>query len=206
MVLVKINAFGSFRSMNTILLHVRGALIAVVALALSAGLAFAAHPSATTFSLDSSVSSQAAGHEASSGADQDVEVDETTGGDADAKEAGEVDEVDDVGGPTDGTTDQAAGGATGQTTGQDPTIDTASTNCLTDPTTLTVEALAAMSHGSIVCWAAHQTTWPAEFQNHGAWVSSWAHMGKGTVAVAAKATTKAHGTKAHKGKGHKATI
>jgi hypothetical protein len=52
-------------------------------------------------------------------------------------------------------------------------------NCLTDPTGLTEEELAAMSHGSIVCWAAHQTTWPEEFKNHGAFVSSWAHSGKG---------------------------
>ncbi len=184
--------------MKTILLHVRGALIAVVALALSAGLAFAAHPSAASFSLDSSVSSQAAGHEASSGADEDVEVDETSGADEDANDVGEVDELDEVDGTTGGTTDQ--------TTGQDPTVDTAGTNCLTDPTTLTVEALAAMSHGSIVCWAAHQTTWPVEFKNHGAWVSSWAHLGKGTVAVAASATTKVHKTNAHKPKVHKAKV
>ena len=50
-------------------------------------------------------------------------------------------------------------------------------NCLTDPTTLTAEQLAAMSHGSIVCWAAHQDT-PDGYANHGAWVSHWAHMGK----------------------------
>lgn len=47
-------------------------------------------------------------------------------------------------------------------------------NCATDPTGLDEEELAALRHGSIVCWAAHQDTWPEEFDNHGQWVSSWA--------------------------------
>jgi hypothetical protein len=47
-------------------------------------------------------------------------------------------------------------------------------NCATDPTALTDEELAALRHGSIVCWAAHQDTWPEEFKNHGQWVASWA--------------------------------
>jgi hypothetical protein len=48
-----------------------------------------------------------------------------------------------------------------------------SEHCATDPTTLDETALAELNHGAIVCWAAHQET-PAEFDNHGAWVSSWA--------------------------------
>jgi hypothetical protein len=52
-------------------------------------------------------------------------------------------------------------------------------NCTTDPSALTAEQLAAMRHGSIVCWAAHQTTWPEWFSNHGAFVRCWAHQGKG---------------------------
>ena len=51
-------------------------------------------------------------------------------------------------------------------------------NCATDPTTLTEDQLALLKHGSIVCWAAHQTEWPEWFSNHGSFVSCWAHQGK----------------------------
>jgi hypothetical protein len=44
-------------------------------------------------------------------------------------------------------------------------------NCAIDPTLLTPEELAAMRHGSVVCWAAHQET-PEGFDNHGLWISS----------------------------------
>jgi hypothetical protein len=69
-------------------------------------------------------------------------------------------------------------GETEETEGTEEDSESAD-NCLTDPTGLSEEELAAMTHGSIVCWAAHQTTWPEEFKNHGAFVSSWAHQGKG---------------------------
>lgn len=173
--------------MKTIVLHLRGVLIAIVALALSAGLAFAAQPPAASFGLASTGSTQAAGDEASNEGDEDVEVDEST--DEDADEAAEVDEVDES---TDETVDETVDETTDETAGPDETVDEAGTNCLTDPTTLTVEELAAMSHGSIVCWAAHQTTWPAEFKNHGAWVSSWAHWGKDAAAAKAKGKTRTH--------------
>jgi hypothetical protein len=176
MVIVKTNAFRSQTTVKTILLHLRGVLIAAVALALSAGLAFAAHPPAASFGLNTA-STHASGDEASGGSDEDAEVDES------ANEDVEGDEVDE-------TTDEAAG--------QDETAAAAVDNCLTDPTALTPEELAALNHGSIVCWAAHQTTWPEEFANHGAWVSSWAHTAKGTEAVNAKATTKTHKTNVHK--------
>jgi hypothetical protein len=42
---------------------------------------------------------------------------------------------------------------------------------------MTDQELAALGHGSYVCWAAHQPT-PDGYANHGAWVSHWAHMGK----------------------------
>ena len=51
-------------------------------------------------------------------------------------------------------------------------------NCATDPTGLSPEDLALLRHGSIVCWAAHQET-PEGFDNHGAWVSSWAKKNHG---------------------------
>ena len=87
----------------------------------------------------------------------------------------------------------------------DATTSDSADNCTTDPTGLTAEQLAAMSHGSIVCWAAHQTEWPAWFKNHGQFVSCWAHQGKAgaascTVAPAANAATKSHGKSEGKGK------
>lgn len=39
--------------------------------------------------------------------------------------------------------------------------------------------LATLDHGSVVCTAAHMAT-PAGYANHGAWVSHWAHLGKGS--------------------------
>ena len=51
-------------------------------------------------------------------------------------------------------------------------------HCATDPRTLTAEELAALNHGAIVCWAAHQPT-PVGFTNHGKWVSGWAKQNRG---------------------------
>ena len=79
-------------------------------------------------------------------------------------------------------------------------------NCATDPTGLTAEELAAMTHGSIVCWAAHQTEWPDWFANHGAFVRCWAHQGKADAArapTAAGARRAAPPPTSHgNGKGH----
>lgn len=193
MVLAKTTHLGEPKTVKTILLHLKGVLIAVVALALSAGLAFGAQaPSGASSGLASAGSHstktvKAAGDEASgdedADTDEDTEVDESTE-DADTDEDTEVDE----------TTDESTDETTDETTGVDETVDAAGDNCATDPTALTVEELAAMSHGSIVCWAAHQTTWPAEFKNHGAWVSSWAHMGNDNAAKA-NGKIKAHKTK-----------
>lgn len=152
--------------MKRILLHLKGVLIAVVALALSAGLAFAAQPpAAASWGL-----ANAAAHAGKTVPHQALGATSSEGDETD-EEAGEGTEV---GESTD--EDAEAGG----------TADAASDTCLTDPTTLTEEELAAMNHGSIVCWAAHQTTWPEEFRNHGAWVSSWAHWDKGLDAAEAK--------------------
>ncbi|MBI2776259.1 MAG: hypothetical protein HYX57_03175 [Chloroflexi bacterium] len=83
------------------------------------------------------------------------------------------------------------------TTTEDP-ADTAD-NCTTDPTGLTAEELAAMTHGSIVCWAAHQAT-PEGYANHGAWVSEWAKANNGadksTAAGGASAAAKDKATAA----------
>jgi hypothetical protein len=148
----------------------RGFLIAFVALALSASLAFGAQPTTTGLA-------NAAAH------------------------AGKIVPVQGVDETTDVTTDE---------TTESDTSDT-SDNCATDPSALTPEELAAMRHGSIVCWAAQQTTWPEWFANHGAFVKCWAHQGKKADApscttdptAGAPASTDAstgHGN--GKGKGH----
>ena len=96
---------------------------------------------------------------------------------------------------------QAADEETAGDENVDETTDesTSGDNCATDPSALTADELAAMKHGSIVCWAAHQTTWPDWFSNHGAFVKCWAHTGKAdapscTVApAAAPAAAATHG-------------
>jgi hypothetical protein len=155
----------------TTLIHrlrgLRGLLIAFVALALSAGLAFGAQPDASAKGL-----ANAAVH------------------------AGKTVPVEAVDETTDESTDEDS---------QDTESSDAGTNCTTDPTTLTPEELAALRHGSIVCWAAHQTQWPEWFANHGAFVKCWAHQGKTdapscTTAPAAGAATTGHGNGKGNGK------
>ncbi len=76
----------------------------------------------------------------------------------------------------------------------DASTDSAS-HCLVDPTAATLEELAVLNHGAIVCWAAHQAT-PDGYANHGAWVSEWAHKDHGAAASAeglAKAAAKSAG-------------
>lgn len=151
-------------TVKTKLIRLQGLLIALVALALSASLAFGAQPEAPG----------AAGRaNAATHAGKTVPV-ATTG---DEETAGDEDTDED---------EDAAGEEAGEETGE------AGDHCLVDPTLLTEEELAAMNHGSVVCWAAHQETWPEEFTNRGAWVSSWAHMGKDSATrEAAKAAAKA---------------
>ena len=155
------------------LIHrLRGFLIALAAIALSAGLAFGAQPTTTGLA-------NAAAH-----AGKTVPVraaDDQTAGDE----------------STDETTDETTG---------------AGENCATDPTTLTPEDLALMRHGSIVCWAAQQTTWPEWFSNHGSFVKCWAHQGKADAisctedpaaqAPSAGGASNGHGKSTGKGKGH----
>jgi hypothetical protein len=140
---------------NHLIRHFRGALIALAALALSAGLAFGAQPP-DGWGLTNAASHAGKTVPVKAGQlGEDVELDEDTDEDVDEDEDTdeEVDEdVEDVGG----------GGE----------------NCSTDPTTLTPEELAATKHGSIVCWAAHQKEWPEWFAKHGEHVRCWAHTGK----------------------------
>ena len=116
--------------MKDILRRLKGVLIAVTALALSASLTFGAQAPAT-----------------SRGLARTTQAEDTVSGSGDES--------------TDETTDETDESSDG------------GDNCATDPTGLTPEELAALSHGSIVCWAAHQPT-PDGYKNHGAWVSQWA--------------------------------
>jgi hypothetical protein len=162
----------------TKLIHrLRGILIALAALALSAGLAFGAQPDAALSGL-----ANAASH---AGKIVPVQAaDEETAGDED----------------TDETTEETTEATTAETS------EAAGDNCTTDPTALTEEELAAMRHGSIVCWAAQQTEWPEWFSNHGAFVKCWAHQGKADAPSCTEAPApEAAATTSHgkgKGKGH----
>lgn len=132
------------------LLRIKGLFIALIALALSASLAFGAQPPATaSFGLEN-----AAAH-----AGKTVPV-------------GGTDPVT----PEDEEFDEEGEG----TALEDEETEAAGEHCLTDPTGLSDEDLAALNHGSLVCWAAHQET-PEGYANHGAWVSEWAHAGKGAA-------------------------
>ena len=159
--------------MTKLIHRFRGLLIALTALALSAGLAFGAQPDASQWGLSNAAANagktvpvRATGSENAADEDADEDVDETT------------EET------TDETTEEAE-------------LDSAD-NCTTDPTALTAEELAAMRHGSIVCWAAQQTEWPEWFAHHGAFVKCWAHQGKAdapscTEAPAEGAAAATHG-------------
>jgi hypothetical protein len=156
--------------MHAVSRRLRAALISIVALGLSAGLAFGASPpEAASWGL-ANAGAHAGKTVPVAGAGEET-GDEAGDEDAEAAEEEGIDE---------------------ETTEEEESAEEAGDNCATDPTALTEEELAAMKHGSIVCWAAHQTEWPEEFANHGAWVSSWAHAGKGDP-EAAKGHGKAKG-------------
>jgi type II secretory pathway pseudopilin PulG len=141
--------------MTLALRHIRSLLIALVALALSAGLALGAQaPQAASFGLAKAAS--LVGQNAGSG--DEVTTTEDT-------ETPEPDET---------------------------TEDTSSSadNCTTDPTDPATD-LTTLTHGQIVCWAAHQPT-PDGYANHGAWVSSWAKGNHGQNA-STKSNGKANG-------------
>ncbi len=149
-------------------LHAKGLLVALVALMLSAGAAFAGAPTSTGLSLASSASGKTVPVDARDGQDSQDESTETDAPETETPDA--------------------------------PASDAAD-NCSTDPTGLTADQLAAMNHGSIVCWAAHQVT-PDGYANHGAFVSEWAHKGKGAGSSAgSSASTHAAAGLSHKGQG-----
>ena len=177
--------------MREAIIRLRSVLIALIALALSASLVFGAQPT----------SSRSAGHHGfvAQAGDEDGAGDEDSDEDSDADEDSDEEGAQDEDSDEDADSDEE--GLEDEGDGE---------NCLVDPTTVTPEELATMNHGSIVCWAAHQETWPGEFKNHGAWVSSWAHASQDEAKAAAraardaaKATAKAtrDAAKAAKGQG-----
>jgi hypothetical protein len=156
--------------MTVVLTRLRPLLIGLVVLMFTAGIAFAGKPSTPANGL--SVAFEASGKTVpvNAQAEEDEDLDEEV--DEEAPEAEEQVEAEEEAGD----------------------------NCATDPTGLTDDALAALRHGSVVCWAAHQET-PEGFANHGEWVSEWAKKNHGhedtagdeTEAVAPAAAGKAHG-------------
>jgi hypothetical protein len=141
---------GSTGIVKHVLQHFRGTLIALAALALSAGLAFGAQPEAGWGLTNASAH---AGKTVPVRAGQQVTDEETVEDGEDVEDEDTDEEVE----------EDAAGGGE---------------NCSTDPTGLTPEELAELKHGSIVCWAAHQKEWPDWFAKHGKFVKCWAHQGK----------------------------
>ncbi len=146
-------------------IRMKGVLIALVALSLSAGAAFASTSGLSTAT-------------GVSGKTVPVATKPEAGTDEDAT----------------GTPDEQETEATGDTKPADTTDTpdtTSDTNCSTSPIGLTAEQLAAMTHGQVVCWAAQQQT-PDGFANHGAWVKSWASGFGGSQAASKAAAGLAH--------------
>ena len=191
--------------MREAIIRLRSVLIALIALALSASLVFGAQPTSSRSAGHHGFVAQAGDEDGAGDEDSDEDSDEDEDADEDSDEDSDADEDSDEEGAQDEDSDEEADsddeGLEDEGDGE---------NCLVDPTTVTPEELATMNHGSIVCWAAHQETWPGEFKNHGAWVSSWAHASQDEAKAAAraardaaKATAKAtrDAAKAAKGQG-----
>ena len=160
--------------MPTILMRLRPLLIGLVALLFTAGIAFAGKPSVPANGL--TVASEASG--------KTVPV--------------QADEGDENGGDEDAETEEQAP-APEETETEETETEDAGDNCATDPTGLSAEDLAALRHGSVVCWAAQQET-PDGYANHGAWVAEWAKKNHGhedattdTTEAALPAAASSHG-------------
>jgi hypothetical protein len=152
--------------MKTTLRYLPGFLVAAMALALSASLAFAGQP-ATSAGL-----TKAATHTGKA-------VPVRAHGDGATADLDATEEATETETETDEDTEEEAP--------SEPADEAA--NCSTDPTALGGEELLALTHGSIVCWAAQQVT-PDGYANHGAWVKTWAQLKLDENGVA---IPKAHG-------------
>ncbi len=140
--------------MPSALHRLRPLMIGLIVLILTAGIAFAGKPPTPADGL--AVASEASGKSVPVRAEQgDEDGDE----DVDAEENAKTDE--------DADTDEL-----------DADTGDGGDHCATDPTKATEEEPAALNHGAIVCWAAHQAT-PDGYRNHGAFVSEWARKDHG---------------------------
>lgn len=135
--------------MTVIIQRLRPLLVGIVALLLTAGIAFASKPPAVPTS--SVVAPVPAVPETVAGEDGGTDTattSETTPVEATTEETDETEETSD------------------------------GDSCSVDPTALDEDQLAGLNHGSIVCGAAHQEA-PEGYRNHGAWVSEWAKKNHG---------------------------
>lgn len=174
--------------MQSLIARARHLLLALTMLALSAGLAFAALPPAAGPGLVNAAA-QAGKTVPVAGGDETLGEDEETDEDADDDE--------DAGEDEDGGEDETAEGSEDEDTDEDAESDAEGAgreHCAIDPSALTEEELAALNHGSIACWAAHQAEWPEWFSNHGAFVRCWAHQGKAGAPSCTEAPATEDGT------------
>ena len=142
--------------MNSVLRNLRPLLISLTVLILTAGIAFAAKPS-------NPGNGHGDGQTVTTRTETtDTETSETSETETETSETSETKTVDVT------------------TTSTATTSETSNANCSVDPTTATPQVLAGLTHGQIVCWAAHQPT-PPEYANHGAWVSHWAKGNHGAA-------------------------
>ena len=164
--------------MHSLLRHLRLGVLACTALALSAGLAFAATPPDASTGLANAAAH--AGKTVPVVTEEETTVDETSS--EDETEATETETTETETTETETTETDTTESETTDSTDEVADTEDSADNCTVDPTALTPEELAAMNHGSVVCWAAQQTEWPTWFSNHGAFVRCWAHQGKADAA------------------------
>jgi hypothetical protein len=139
---------------NTVLRRLPGFAIALVALALSASLTFAGQPVGSSAGLTnaSSHAGRAVPTNAAGGDQQGA--DEDTDTETETDQTDQTDETD---------------------TGDAGTADNCTVDLTQDPS-----VLLTLNHGSVVCSAAHATTWDTTlYPTRGAWVSHWAKMNHG---------------------------
>ena len=174
--------------MTRLIRNLRPLLVGVVALFLTAGIAFAAKPAATGAGTQTGLQASSQQVPKAHDGTEPAEADEDQG----------TPEVD-----TDTKVDTGTKVDTDSETATDGTASENASHCSVDLTS--ADAIkAAANHGSVVCSAAHQKTFPDTFKNHGAWVSSFAHQNHGADASAAGKLKSADGkaNAAEKSNGH----
>jgi hypothetical protein len=143
----------------TALRRLRGIALGIVALALSASLAFAGQPAGAAVGL-ANASTHAGRTVPVIAEDPATEPDAATDTDTETDQSDQTEQTDETD-QTDQETSDSADNCTVDLT-QDPSV------------------LLTLNHGSVVCTAAQATTWDTTlYRNKGAWVSHWAKMNHG---------------------------